>query len=264
MDLGISGKKAIVCGSSRGLGKACAESLAKEGVEIIINGVNEENLENTKKEFEDKGFKVQSVLGPMEDENTRVALLKACPEPDILINNSGGPPPGNFFEWSEDDFLSAIKSNFTQSAMLMQSVLPGMKERKFGRIINILSAMVKNPHVIMGLSTSARSGLLGLSKGLSREMAQFNITINNLLPERIDTDRQTRVIEFQAKLAGISFEEAKQNMENELTAKRMGTVEEFSDLAAFLCSAQAAYISGQSISIDGGNSTNFYLSLIHI
>lgn len=258
MNLNISGKKAIVCGSSRGLGKACAESLAKEGVEIIINGVNEENLENTKKEFEDKGFKVQSVLGPMEDENTRVALLKACPEPDILINNSGGPPPGNFFEWSEDDFLSAIKSNFTQSAMLMQSVLPGMKERKFGRIINILSAMVKNPHVIMGLSTSARSGLLGLSKGLSREMAQFNITINNLLPERIDTDRQTRVIEFQAKLAGISFEEAKQNMENELTAKRMGTVEEFSDLAAFLCSEQAAYISGQSISIDGGNSTNFY------
>ncbi len=258
MNLNISGKKAIVCGSSRGLGKACAESLAKEGVEITINGVNEENLENTKKEFEDKGFKVQSVLGPMEDENTRVALLKACPEPDILINNSGGPPPGNFFEWSEDDFLSAIKSNFTQSAMLMQSVLPGMKERKFGRIINILSAMVKNPHVIMGLSTSARSGLLGLSKGLSREMAQFNITINNLLPERIDTDRQTRVIEFQAKLAGISFEEAKQNMENELTAKRMGTVEEFSDLAAFLCSEQAAYISGQSISIDGGNSTNFY------
>ena len=240
------------------MGKACAESLAKEGVEITINGVNEENLENTKKEFEDKGFKVQSVLGPMEDENTRVALLKACPEPDILINNSGGPPPGNFFEWSEDDFLSAIKSNFTQSAMLMQSVLPGMKERKFGRIINILSAMVKNPHVIMGLSTSARSGLLGLSKGLSREMAQFNITINNLLPERIDTDRQTRVIEFQAKLAGISFEEAKQNMENELTAKRMGTVEEFSDLAAFLCSEQAAYISGQSISIDGGSSTNFY------
>lgn len=258
MNLNISGKKAIVCGSSRGLGKACAESLAKEGVEITINGVNEKNLENTKKEFEDKGFKVQSVLGPMEDENTRVALLKACPEPDILINNSGGPPPGNFFEWSEDDFLSAIKSNFTQSAMLMQSVLPGMKERKFGRIINILSAMVKNPHVIMGLSTSARSGLLGLSKGLSREMAQFNITINNLLPERIDTDRQTRVIEFQAKLAGISFEEAKQNMENELTAKRMGTVEEFSDLAAFLCSEQAAYISGQSISIDGGNSTNFY------
>ena len=258
MNLGISERKAIVCGSSRGLGKACAESLAKEGVEITINGVNEENLQNTKKEFEDKGFKVQSVLGPMEDENTRAALLKACPEPDILINNSGGPPPGNFFEWSEDDFLLAIKSNFTQSAMLMQSVLPGMKERKFGRIINILSAMVKNPHVIMGLSTSARSGLLGLSKGLSREMAQFNITINNLLPERIDTDRQTRVIEFQAKLAGISFEEAKQNMEKELTAKRMGTVEEFSDLAAFLCSEQAAYISGQSISIDGGNSTNFY------
>ena len=153
----------------------------------------------------------------MEDESTRDNLLQACPEPDILINNSGGPPPGNFFDWSEDDFLSAIKSNFTQSAMLMQSVLPGMKERNFGRIINILSAMVKNPHAIMGLSTSARSGLLGLSKGLSREMAQFNITINNLLPERIDTDRQTRVIEFQAKLAKITFDEAKKNMEDELS-----------------------------------------------
>lgn len=258
MDLGISEKKAIVCASSRGLGKACAESLAKEGTEIIINGVNKENLKNTEAEFKSKGYKVTSVLGAMEDKATRKALLEACPEPDILINNSGGPPPGNFFEWSEEDFLSAIKSNFTQSAMLMQSVLPGMKERKFGRIINILSAMVKNPHVIMGLSTSARSGLLGLSKGLSREMAQFNITINNLLPERIDTDRQTRVIEFQAKLAGISYDEAKNNMEEELTAKRMGTVEEFSDLAAFLCSEQAAYISGQSISIDGGNSTNFY------
>ena len=258
MDLNISGKKAIVCASSRGLGKACAESLAKEGVEIIINGVNEENLRKTEEEFKSKGYKVSSVLGAMEDESTRENLLQACPEPDILINNSGGPPPGNFFDWSEDDFLSAIKSNFTQSAMLMQSVLPGMKERNFGRIVNILSAMVKNPHAIMGLSTSARSGLLGLSKGLSREMAQFNITINNLLPERIDTDRQTRVIEFQAKLAKISFEEAKKNMEDELTAKRMGTVEEFSDLAAFLCSEQAAYISGQSISIDGGNSTNFY------
>ena len=258
MDLNISEKKAIVCASSRGLGKACAESLAKEGVEIIINGVNEENLRKTEEEFKFKGYKVSSVLGAMEDESTRENLLQACLEPDILINNSGGPPPGNFFDWSEDDFLSAIKSNFTQSAMLMQSVLPGMKERNFGRIINILSAMVKNPHAIMGLSTSARSGLLGLSKGLSREMAQFNITINNLLPERIDTDRQTRVIEFQAKLAKISFDEAKKSMEGELTAKRMGTVEEFSDLAAFLCSEQAAYISGQSISIDGGNSTNFY------
>ena len=258
MDLNISEKKAIVCASSRGLGKACAESLAKEGVEIIINGVNEENLKKTEEEFKSKGYKVSSVLGAMEDESTRDNLLKACPEPDILINNSGGPPPGNFFDWSEDDFLSAIKSNFTQSAMLMQSVLPGMKERNFGRIINILSAMVKNPHAIMGLSTSARSGLLGLSKGLSREMAQFNITINNLLPERIDTDRQTRVIEFQAKLAKISFNEAKKSMEDELTAKRMGTVEEFSDLAAFLCSEQAAYVSGQSISTDGGNSTNFY------
>ncbi|MDA9608523.1 SDR family oxidoreductase [SAR86 cluster bacterium] len=253
MDLGISGRKAIVCASSRGLGKACAENLAKEGVEIIINGTNEENVFKTENEFKEKGYTVSSVIGAMEDNSTREALLKACPDPDILINNSGGPPPGDFFKWSEEDFLGAIKSNFSQSALLMQKVIPGMKERNFGRIINITSAMVKNPHLIMGLSTSARSALHGLSKALSREVSQYNITINNLLPERIDTDRQTRILNFQADLGEISFEEAKSMMESDLAAKRMGTVDEFSGICAFLCSKQAAYISGQSISVDGGN-----------
>ena len=256
MDLGITGKKAIVCASSRGLGKACAEDLAKEGVEIIINGTKEENVLKTESEFKDKGYIVSSVIGSMEESSTRDALLKACPNPDILINNSGGPPPGDFFSWSEDDFLGAIKSNFSQSALLMQKVIPGMKERNFGRIINITSAMVKNPHLIMGLSTSARSALHGLSKALSREISQYNITLNNLLPERIDTDRQTRILNFQAEIGKITFEDAKTNMENELAAKRMGTVKEFSGICAFLCSQQAAYISGQSISVDGGNSTN--------
>ena len=256
MDLRISGKKAFVCASSRGLGKACAHDLAKEGAEIIINGVNEKNLKKTEEEFLNKGFKVTSVLGAMEDSSTRSALLEACPDPDILINNSGGPPPGNFFDWTEEDFLSAIKSNFTQSALLMQAVIPKMKEKNFGRIINITSAMVKNPHLIMGLSTSARSGLHGLSKALSREVAQYNITINNVLPERIDTDRQTQILNFQAKLADSTYEEAKKELEETLTAKRMGTVEEFSGICTFLCSDQAAYISGQNISVDGGNSTN--------
>jgi 3-oxoacyl-[acyl-carrier protein] reductase len=256
MDLGISGKKAIICASSRGLGKACAHDLAKEGVEIFINGTNEENLKKTELEFKDKGFKVQSVLGAMEDSITREALLNLCPDPDILINNSGGPPPGNFFDWTEEDFLSAIKSNFTQSALLMQSVIPKMKDKKFGRIVNITSAMVKNPHLIMGLSTSARSGLHGLSKALSREVAQFNITINNLLPERIDTDRQTQMLNLQAKLTGTSYEESRRSLEETLSAKRMGTAEEFSGICTFLCSQQAAYISGQNISVDGGNSTN--------
>jgi 3-oxoacyl-[acyl-carrier protein] reductase len=253
MDLGISDKKAIICASSRGLGKACAYDLAKEGVEIFINGTNQENLDKTELEFKNNGFKVKSVLGPMEDPSTREALLDLCPDPDILINNSGGPPPGNFFDWSEEDFLSAIKSNFTQSALLMQAVIPKMKEKNFGRIVNITSAMVKNPHLIMGLSTSARSALHGLSKALSREISQYNITLNNLLPERIDTDRQTRILNFQAEIGKITFEDAKTNMENELAAKRMGTVKEFSGICAFLCSQQAAYISGQSISVDGGN-----------
>ena len=256
MDLGISDKKAIICASSRGLGKACAYDLAKEGVEIFINGTNQENLDKTELELKKNGFKVKSVLGPMEDSSTREALLDLCPDPDILINNSGGPPPGNFFDWSEEDFLSAIKSNFTQSALLMQAVIPKMKEKNFGRIVNITSAMVKNPHLIMGLSTSARSGLHGLSKALSREVAQFNITINNLLPERIDTDRQTQILNFQAKLSDKSYEESRKELEDSLTAKRMGTVEEFSGICTFLCSKQAAYISGQNISVDGGNSTN--------
>ena len=256
MDLGISGKKAIICASSRGLGKACAHELAQEGVEVYINGTNEDNLAKTEKEFLGKGFKVTPILGAMEDSSTRSALLEACPDPDILINNSGGPPPGNFFDWTEEDFLSAIKSNFTQSALLMQAVIPKMKEKNFGRIINITSAMVKNPHLIMGLSTSARSGLHGLSKALSREVAQYNITINNVLPERIDTDRQTQILNFQAKLADSTYEKAKEELEETLTAKRMGTVEEFSCICTFLCSQQAAYISGQNISVDGGNSTN--------
>ena len=251
MDLGIQGKKAIICASSRGLGKGIAEQLAKEGVEIIINGTNKENLAETEEEFINKKYKVTSVLGEMEKTSTREALLDACPHPDILINNSGGPPPGNFFEWSEEDFLGAIKSNFTQSAMLMQSVIPSMQKNKFGRIINITSAMVKNPHLMMGLSTSARSALHGLSKALSKDVAKY-VTINSLLPERIDTDRQTRIINFQADLAGISYEEARKSVEDGLAAKRMGTVEEFSGICTFLCSKQAAFINGQSITVDGG------------
>ena len=251
MDLGISGKKAIICASSRGLGKSCAESLALEGVEIFINGIQEENLNNTEQEFIEKGFKVTSILGAMEEASTREALLSACPNPDILINNSGGPPPGDFFQWSEEDFLNAFKSNFTQSALLMQAVIPGMMDRKFGRIINITSAMVKNPHLIMGLSTSARSALHGLSKALSKDVAQY-VTINSLLPERIDTDRQTRIINFQAELAGITYDEARKNVEDGLAAKRMGTVEEFSGICTFLCSKQAAFVNGQSITVDGG------------
>ena len=251
MDLGISGKKAIICASSRGLGKSCAESLALEGVEIFINGIQEENLNNTEQEFIEKGFKVTSILGAMEEASTREALLAACPDPDILINNSGGPPPGDFFQWSEEDFLNAFKSNFTQSALLMQAVIPGMMDRKFGRIINITSAMVKNPHLIMGLSTSARSALHGLSKALSKDVAQY-VTINSLLPERIDTDRQTRIINFQAELAGITYDEARKNVEDGLAAKRMGTVEEFSGICTFLCSMQAAFVNGQSITVDGG------------
>ena len=254
MNLGIEGKKAIICASSRGLGKAIAEQLAQEGVENVINGTNKENLTKTHEEFIKKKYKVSSVLGPMEEDATRKKLLAACPNPDILINNSGGPAPGNFFDWTEDDFLNAIKSNFTQSALLMQAVIPGMQKNNFGRIINMTSAMVKNPHLMMGLSTSARSGLHGLSKALSKEFAKDNITINCILPERIATDRQIGIINYQAKLANITYEEALKIVEDDLPAKRMGKVEEISGICTFLCSQQAAFITGQSISVDGGSS----------
>ena len=258
MDFGLIDKKAIIPASSRGLGKACAWSLANEGVKIFLNGVSEESLEKTVKEFTQAGFIVDYVLGKIEDEDTRKGLLEKCPDPDILINNSGGPPPGNFYDWTESDFIDAFKSNFLSSTLFMQDVIPGMKERKFGRIVNITSAMVKNPNILLGLSTSARSGLHGISKALSRDVAKHNITINNVLPERIDTDRQTQIIEMQSKLMKVSFEEAKDSMEKQLSAGRMGTVEEFASIVCFLCSKQASYISGQNISVDGGNSSSLF------
>ena len=254
MDLGLDGKKAIVCASSRGLGKACAISLAKEGVDVIINGLTEERLAGAEAEITALGAgRVSAVLADINTESGRAALIAACPDADILVNNNDGPPPGAFSNWQQADFQAAIDANFMAPVFMIQGLIEGMKARAFGRIVNITSAMVKAPRAPMGLSTSARSGLTAFCKGLSAEVAPFNVTINNMLPERFDTDRQKFMVEMVVKFKGITREEAIAEIHESIAAKRMGQPHEFGDACAFLCSAQAGFISGQNLQLDGGS-----------
>ena len=254
MDLGIKGKKAIVCASSKGLGKACASSLVQEGVDVIINSRNEIDLKEIQTELSLlKAGKVDYVVADLNTEQGRDNLISSCPEADILINNNGGPPPGNFLEMEKDQWLEALESNLLSAIMLIKSLLPGMQERKFGRIINITSAMVKSPHPLMGLSTSARAGLTAFSKGISKQVAVDNVTINNLLPERFDTDRQIYMTKMLMKTKKISRDEARTEITSTIAAKRFGKPEEFGATCAFLCSQHAGFISGQNIQLDGGS-----------
>jgi 3-oxoacyl-[acyl-carrier protein] reductase len=254
MDLGIKGRRAIVCASSQGLGRACAESLAREGVAVFLNGRDEEKLADTADAIrEATGVAVGIVVGDIEKESTREALVAACPEPDILVNNNAGPPPGRFQDWDRDTWIAALDSNMLAPTLMIRAVLDGMVERRFGRIVNITSAMVKTPLAPMGLSTGARAGLTSVSKALSRQVAHANVTINNLLPERIDTDRQRFMAEMRAKLGGVSIEQAYDEMKKSIAANRLGRPEELGDACAFLCSAQAGYISGQNLQLDGGS-----------
>ena len=254
MDLGIKGKKAIVCASSKGLGKACASSLVQEGVDVIINSRNEIDLKEIQTELSLlKAGKVDYVVADLNSEQGRDNLISSCPEDDILINNNGGPPPGNFLEMEKDLCLEALESNLLSAIMLIKSLLPGMQERKFGRIINITSAMVKSPHPLMGLSTSARAGLTAFSKGISKQVAVDNVTINNLLPERFDTDRQIFMTKMLMDTKKISRDEARAEITSTIAAKRFGDPEEFGATCAFLCSQHAGFISGQNIQLDGGS-----------
>ena len=254
MDLGIANRRAIVCASSRGLGRACAESLAREGVHVTLNGRDEAVLEKTAAEIRGAhGVEVGTVAGNIEEPATRDALVAACPEPDILVNNNGGPPPGRFEDWDRDQWVAALDSNMLAPVLMIRSVLGGMQERRFGRIVNITSAMVKTPVAMMGLSTGARAGLTSVSKALSRQVASANVTLNNLLPERIDTDRQKGMAELRSKVGGVSIDQAYEEMKQSIAAGRLGRPEELGDACAFLCSAQAGFISGQNIQLDGGS-----------
>lgn len=254
MDLGIKGKKAIICASSKGLGKACALSLTKEGVLVTINGRAQSNIDLAIEEiFQLTGVRIQGVAADIRTEDGRASLLQSCPDADILVTNNEGPKPGNFQDWGRDEYIEAFDANMLGPVLMIRGVLPGMRQRHFGRIVNITSAMVKSPLPHQGLSTAARTALTAVCKAISRDVAQDNVTINNLLPERIDTGRQIQMTERQAKIDNITFAQARKNIELTIAAKRFGTTEEFGDICAYLCSKQASFISGQNIQVDGGS-----------
>lgn len=254
MNLGIAGRSAIICASSRGLGKACALALAQEGCRVLINGRDAEQLERTAAEVETAtGHRPLVVRGDLNTDEGRAALIAACPAPDILITNNGGPAPGRIEDWDHAAWLRAIEANMLSAIMLIQGVVGGMRERRFGRIINITSAMVKSPRLPLGLSTASRAGLTAFSKALSSEVVRDNVTINNLLPERIETDRLRYMTEQLAKHRKLSLEDARTEMLRPVAARRFGKPEEFAAACAFLCSVQASYISGQNLQVDGGS-----------
>jgi len=254
VDLGIQGRTAIVCGSSRGLGRACARSLAREGADVVVNGRTPESVQATAAQLADAyGVRVTPVVADIDTVEGRAALLAACPSPDILVTNNAGPRPADFATTDLAAWRSAIESNMLAPIMLIQAVLGDMRARRFGRIVNITSAMVKSPHPMMTLSVGARTGLTGVMKALSKQVARDNVTINNLLPERFDTDRQRFMAELAVQTTGVSWEEARAAQVATIAAGRLGDPAEFGDLCAFVCSAQAGYLSGQNIQLDGGS-----------
>ncbi len=253
MDLGLRGRKAIVCAASKGLGRACAEALAAEGAELILNARNAAPLERAASEIAAAyKVKVTTAAGDISSAEGRAAVLAACPAPDILVNNSGGPAPGRLATFTADDWSKAIENNLRAPAAMMAAVLEGMAARGFGRVINITSSVVRHPIDVQGLSAAARAGLHGLVSTLVREHVARNVTINNILPGPFATDRLISNFTFQAKQKGISPEEALARRQAELPARRFGDPMEVGRLCAYLCSAHAGYISGQSILIDGG------------
>jgi 3-oxoacyl-[acyl-carrier protein] reductase len=244
MDFGIAGKKALVCAASKGLGKGCAVALAEEGAELVILARGRDALEATAAEIRAKtGAKVTTVACDITTAEGRKAALAACPSPDILINNAGGPPPGDFRDWDRE-MLTPIE--------LMRATIDGMIARRFGRVVNITSSAVKMPIDILGLSNGARTGLTGFVAGLSRKTVKYDVTINNLLPGAMETDRLRANFAAVAKNRNISVEEARAERLTTIPAGRFGTIEDFGTACAFLCSQQASYITGQNWLVDGG------------
>lgn len=254
MDLGISGKKAIVCAASKGLGKGCAQSLVREGVDVTICARTAETLEAAAAELNAMGpGKVTSVACDITSDEGRAAVLDACPDPDILVNNAGGPPPGDFRDWDRDAWIKAVDANMLTPIFLIKATVDGMIDRKFGRIVNITSSAVKAPIDVLGLSNGARAGLTGFVAGIARKTVLHNVTINGLLPGPFYTDRLISNLKLTAEKTGISFDEAAKNRADGNPAGRFGTAEEFGDYCAYLCSAQAGYVTGQNLLMDGGS-----------
>ncbi len=252
MDLGISGKRALVCASSKGLGRGCAEALAEAGVDLVLNARGAETLEATAAEIRARhGVGVTTVAGDITTEAGRAAVLAQGPF-DILVTNAGGPPPGLWSDWARDDFLKALDANMLTPIALMQAVLPGMMAQGWGRVVNITSVSVKAPIAALGLSNTARAGLTGFVAGTSRQVAGKGITINNLLPGIHATDRAIALDGAVVKARGISLDQVIAERSASIPAGRYGTAAEFGAACAFLCSQHAGFIVGQNILLDGG------------
>ncbi len=253
MDLGIAGKRAIVCAASRGLGRGCAMALAREGVAVTITARGAEALERTAEEIRvATGVSVTAVAGDITTEAGRAAALAACPEPDILVNNAGGPPPGDFRQWGREDWIKALDANMLTPIALIRAVIDPMIARRFGRIVNITSASVKSPIPTLGMSNGARAGLTGFVAGLARQVARHNVVINNILPGPFLTDRLRSTAEEAARAAGRPVDEVIAERARANPAGRVGDPAEFGFACAFLCSAHAGFIVGQNLLIDGG------------
>jgi len=253
MDLGISGKRALVCASSQGLGKGCALALAQAGVSLVLNARRADILEQTAQEIRSKyAVEVVTVASDVTTEDGRAKLLDAAGGLDILVTNAGGPPPGLWSDWDREDFIKALDANMLAPIALMKAVLPIMIERGWGRIVNITSQSVKAPIPQLGLSNAARSGLTGYVAGTSRQVALHGVCINNLLPGIHATNRAVSLDGAAAEQQGITPQQAKENRCQTIPARRYGTIEEFGAMCAFLCSQHAGFIVGQNILLDGG------------
>jgi 3-oxoacyl-[acyl-carrier protein] reductase len=253
MDLGIAGRRALVCAASKGLGRGCAQALAEAGCDVTIVARTEETLRRTAEEIGAcAGRPVHFVACDITTAEGRSAALAACPDPDILVNNAGGPPPGDFREWDRDAWIRALDANMLTPIELIKATIDPMIARKFGRIVNITSGAVKAPISFLGLSNGARTGLTGFVAGVARQVARHNVTINNLLPGPFDTDRLRTTMDGRAKAAGKPVEEVLAAAREANPAGRFGTIEEFGAACAFLCSVHAGYIVGQNLLLDGG------------
>jgi len=253
MDMGLHGKRALVCAASKGLGRACAMALAREGVAVTITARTEGPLERTADEIRAAtGGVVTTVAGDITTEAGRAAALAACPDPDILVNNAGGPPPGDFRQWERDDWIRALDANMLTPIALIRAVVDGMAARRFGRIVNITSASVKSPIPTLGMSNGARAGLTGFVGGLARQVARDNVTINNLLPGPFLTDRLRHNAIAAAEQAGRTVDELLRERAKLSPAGRVGDPAEFGDACVFLCAASSGFIVGQNLLLDGG------------
>lgn len=256
MDLGIAGKRALVCASSKGLGRGCAEALAEAGVDLVLNARGAEALEATAQDIRNRyGVSVTAIAADITKEDDRARVLEAAGTIDILVTNAGGPPPGLWSDWTREDFIKALDANMLTPIALMTALMPAMIDRGWGRVVNITSQSVKAPIPQLGLSNAARTGLTGYVAGTARQVAAYGVTVNNLLPGSHDTDRAVALEKGVANAQNVSLEEARKIRCKAIPSGRYGTITEFGATCAFLCSQHAGFIVGQNILLDGGQTS---------